>query len=97
MRDLTGTIPGDAYRCARVWAAKRDTFTLRGRPPSHQNTARKASFASAFPSLTPTPPVTYQYQPPISQAKNNFAVFTGEAVEPHLTHSISMAFRSGFH
>jgi hypothetical protein len=91
MRNLTVTIPNDAYRRARVWAAKRDTFTLRGRPPSHQNTARKVSFASGSPSLTPTPPVTYQFQPPISQAKNNFAVFTGEAVETHVTYSISIA------
>jgi len=38
MRNLTGTIPGDAYRRARVWAAQCDTSTLRVRPTSHQNT-----------------------------------------------------------
>jgi hypothetical protein len=70
MRNLAGTIPGDAYRRARVWAAKRDTFALRGRLPSHQNASRKASFSSGFQSLTPTTPVTYQYQPPTSQTEN---------------------------
>jgi hypothetical protein len=60
MRNLTGTIPGDAYRRARVWAAQCDTSTLRVRPTSHQNTPQKLSFSSASPSLTPTPLVTYQ-------------------------------------
>jgi hypothetical protein len=74
MRTLTVTVPDDACRRARVWAAKRDTFTLRGRPLSHQNTAQKQSFASGFPSLTPTPPVTYQPQTP-QTPKNKFCGF----------------------
>jgi hypothetical protein len=77
MRNLTGTIPGDACRRARVWAAKRGTFTLHGRSPSHQNASRKVSFVSGFPSLTPTPPVTYQYEPPIFQTPNKFLDFYG--------------------
>jgi hypothetical protein len=87
MRNLTGTIPGDAYRCARVRAAQRDTSTLRGRPPSHKNATRKPSFASAFPSLTPTPPVTYQPKTP-QTPKNKICGFTGETVEAHITYSI---------
>jgi hypothetical protein len=69
MCNLTATIPGDAYRRARVWAAECGTSTLRVRPPSHQNTPQKLSFTSASPSLTQTPPVTYQPQTP--QIPNN--------------------------
>jgi hypothetical protein len=76
MCKLTATIPNDAYHRARVWAAKRDTFTLRVRPQSHQNAPRKTSLSSAFPSLTTTPPVTYRPATAKIQ-KINFAVFYG--------------------
>jgi hypothetical protein len=69
MCNLTGTIPGDAYRCARVWGAQCGTSTLRVRPPLHQNTPRKVSFVSSFPSITTTIPVTYQPKTP--QIPNN--------------------------
>jgi len=67
MRNLTAPIPVGACCTARVWAAQRGASTLRVRPQSHQNAPRKASYSIAFPCITPTSPVTYHYQQPISQ------------------------------
>jgi hypothetical protein len=91
MCNLTAPIPVGACRTVRVWAAQRGASTLRVRPQSHQNAPRKASFSSAYPSLTTILPVTYHYQPPASPNPKNSAVFTGETVKAHLTHSISIA------
>jgi hypothetical protein len=89
MRNLTVTIPGDAYRRARVWAAERDTSlsavvrhlieTLPGINRSN----------SAFP----IPNQNHSSNLPAADSPNpkqNFAVFTGETVETHLTYSISI-------
>jgi hypothetical protein len=64
MCNLTGSIPDDACRRTQVWAAEYGTSTLRVSLPFHRkNAPRKASFVSAYPSLTQILPVTYHPQP----------------------------------
>jgi hypothetical protein len=88
MRNLTVTIPGDAYR--RRGSGQPNATLPLSAVVRHQNATQKPSFSSAFQPLTQTPPVTYQYQPPIPQTKINFAGFAGETVESYINYSISI-------
>jgi len=89
MRNITVTIPGDACRRARVWAAQRDTSlsaVVRHLIETLPGINRSASaFQTPNPNSSSHIPANHLPKPEII-----FAFFTGETVETYLTYSISI-------
>jgi hypothetical protein len=58
MRNIIVTIPDDAYRRARVWAAQRDTSVSAVVKYLLETLPGISRAASAFPAVTGTPPTS---------------------------------------
>jgi hypothetical protein len=75
MRNLIGTIPGDTYRCARVWAAQATRQSPRLSAISSKEHVPEAVIWQRFPIPNPN----FSSHIPLSSADfpnlKNFAVF----------------------